>query len=72
MELSVRVKMESRGKLDNDDEKVKFVEAKKNVRWREKTCGLCDTYKLPKKSSTFPYFTFSTFYGNQTGPQYTL
>ena len=30
--------MESRGKLGND-EKVKFVGPRKNVRWREKICG---------------------------------
>ena len=33
-----RVKMESRGKLGND-EKVKFVSLRKSVKWREKTCG---------------------------------
>ena len=43
MELKVRIegngiKMESRGKLGND-EKVKFVGPKKSVRWREKICG---------------------------------
>ena len=32
------VKMESRGKLGND-EKVKFVGPMKRVRWKEKTCG---------------------------------
>ena len=35
---SERVKMESKGKLGNDG-KVKFVEPRKSVRWREKTCG---------------------------------
>ena len=38
MEMGVGVKMESRGKLGND-ETVKFVGPRKNVRWREKTCG---------------------------------
>ena len=34
---SVRVKMESRGKLGNN-EKVKFVGTRKSARWKEKTC----------------------------------
>ena len=41
------VKMESRGKLGND-EKVKFVGPSKNVRWREKACGSRDICKLHK------------------------
>ena len=40
------VKMESRGKLGNDDN-LKFVGPRKSVRWREKTCGPRDKYKLP-------------------------
>ena len=39
--------MESRGKLGND-EKVKFAEPRKSVRWREKTCGSQDICKLHK------------------------
>ena len=44
---SERVKMEIRVKLGND-EKVKFVGPRKNVRWREKTCGSRDICKLQK------------------------
>ena len=51
---SERVKIESRVKL-GDDEKVKFVEPRKNVRWREKTCGSRDICKL-QKTHYFPYF----------------
>ena len=40
-----RVKIESRGKLSND-EKVKFVGSKKSVRLREKTCGPRHIWKL--------------------------
>ena len=51
---SERVKMKSRDKLSND-EKIKFVGSKKNVRWREKTCGYPDICKL-HKNSYFPLF----------------
>ena len=51
---SESVNMESRGKLGND-ERVKFVEPRKNVRWREKTCGSRDICKL-HKNHYFPNF----------------
>ena len=44
---SEMVKMESGGKLGND-EKIKFVGPRKSVRWREKTCGSRDICKLHK------------------------
>ena len=44
---SERVKMKSRGKLSNDG-KVKFVEPRKSVRWREEVCGPQDICKLHK------------------------
>ena len=49
---SKRVKMESRGKLGND-EKVKFVGPSKNVRWIEKACG---SYVNYPKTITFHTF----------------
>ena len=65
MEMVVGVKMESRGKLGND-EKVKFVGTVKSVRWREKTCGSQDICKL---LLYFPIFTFHFhFLTTQTGP----
>ena len=51
---SEMVKMESRGKLGND-EKVKFVGPSKNVRWREKACVSRDICKL-HKNHYFPHF----------------
>ena len=40
------VKMESRGKLGND-EKIKFAGPRKSVKLIEKVCGFHDIWKLP-------------------------
>ena len=61
------VKIESRGKLGND-EKVKFVGTMKTVRWGEKTCGsqdICKCSKCPPLSSLSISHLLSM--GNQTG-----
>ena len=59
---SERVKMESGGKLGND-RKVKFVEPRKSVRWREKICGPRDIGKLPKKQNFIHFHFHSHFLG---------
>ena len=61
---SERVKMESRGKLGND-EKVKFVGPSKNVRWREKACVSRDICTQKPLLSTLSN-SLSLSIGNQT------
>ena len=56
MKLSVGVKIESEGKLDND-EKVKFVGPGKVWDEERKLVG-CRIYVNYQKPSTFPHYTF--------------